>query len=72
MCVCNLKYAYLCCILYRFFPTISYINFFHAFSFLISLLAVLGPCCCMEAFSSRAQWGPLSGVVHSLPIAVAS
>ena len=34
----------LCCILYRFFPTISYINFFHAFSFLISLLAVLGLC----------------------------
>ena len=35
MCVCDLKYAYFVCILYRFFPTISYINFFYAFSFLI-------------------------------------
>lgn len=54
MCVCNLKYAYFMCIVYRFFPTISYINCFYAFSFLIYWLCWV--LLLHEGFSSCAKW----------------
>ena len=36
------------------------------------LLAVLGACCCAQAFSSCGEWGLLFVAVHGLLIAVAS
>ena len=35
-------------------------------------MAVLGLCCCVQAFSSCSRWGLLFVAVHGLLIAVAS
>ena len=40
--------------------------------FIYLLLAVMGLHCCLRAFSSCGQQGPLFVMVHGLPIAVAS
>ena len=40
--------------------------------FIYLFLAVLGLCCCTQAFSSCGEWGLLFVAVHGLLIAVAS
>ena len=51
-----------------FLSSFFFINLFYLFL----LLAVLGLCCCMWAFSSCGEQGPLFPAVRGLLIAVAS
>ena len=49
-----------------------YIYIYIYFNFIYLFMAVLGLCCCTQAFSSCGERGPLSVVVRGLLIAVAS
>ena len=50
----------------------SYDCFFFYYIYMFLFLAVLGHCCCAQAFSSCGEQGLLFVVVHGLLIAVAS
>ena len=55
-----------------FFFFVLHFFFFFINLFIYLLMAVLGLCCCMQAFSSCGERGLLFVAVHGLFIAVAS
>ena len=64
--------VFLFCFFYCFWNGYFYFFNFYFINLFILFLAVLGLCCCAQAFSSCSEWGLLFVAVHRLLIVVAS